>query len=264
MNADSITKLTEGLFDGIKSMKKADNYMAPPRDYPQSENQYSDHLNENNKPIYEKQYEDYLNENNNPNYEKQYEDYLKENPEDEYDEELERVEDKAFEKNKYELLPEEKNPLRNFYNEVLNDKTLLGMSPKNRKKIQKRRMKSSTFVYTQEFDKLVNKVQKKSYKWLTEYQIYNYIVKGKKKYKVVSSTAKMDKSKAPTPEKLKFLDKLIKKADFTKQVCKKFIEKNNTSPSLITEREIDQMIKPFYKQCLIKAFEKKIKYTRRG
>lgn len=258
MNPESITKLTAGLFDGIKNMKEAKNYSNEtyinPKDYKKyklnEESDSSDSLSLSTKKLYE--------------YPKDKIDEYYEKYDDEFDEAEERVLEDKFKKNKYELLPEVKNPLKNFYNEVINEDVLRYIKPEKKNKYAKRKIKSSSLLFEKEFNDLVNKINRKVYKWIEDYDIYDYIIKSGKKYKVASSKNKMDTSKKPTLEKLKYLDKLIRKGKFTEQVVKKFIEKNNMTPKLISKKEIDTLIKPFYKKCLIKAFERKIKYTRRG
>ena len=250
MNAESITKLTAGLFDGIKDMKDAKNYSMKPKNQ----------LNLSSDKLYEypsdsiKEY----NDKNKFDFDNMMED------DDEYDEAEEKILEKKFNKEKYDLLPEVKNPLKNFYNEVINEDILKYIKPEKRNKYAKRKFQSSSLPFQTEFNHLVNKVDKKIYKWIEEFKIFDYIVKSGKKYKVASSKNKMDSSKKPTLEKLKYVDKLIKKGKFTEQVIKKFIEKNNMTPKLISAKEIDTMIKPFYEKCLIKAFKRKMKYTRRG
>ena len=78
-----------------------------------------------------------------------------------------------------------------------------------------------------------------------------------------NSLYKFDKSTHQTRDKLMYLDKLVKKSKFHEQVAKKFIEKYNMTPKLITSKEINTMVKPFYEKCLIKAFEKKIRLSKR-
>ena len=259
MNAESITKLTAGLFDGIKDMKNAKNYSndlyMKPSDYKPKKNQLE--LSE------DKLYEypsDSIKEYN----EKNKFDFDNLDDDDEYDDAEEKILEKKFNKEKYDLLPEVKNPLKNFYNEVINDDVLKYLKPEHRNKYAKRKLKSSSLPFETEFNHLVKKVDKQVYKWIEEFKIFDYIVKSGKKYKVASSKSKMDVSKKPTLEKLKFVDKLIKKGKFTEQVIKKFVEKYNITPKLISTKEIDNMIKPFYEKCLIKAFKRKMKYTRRG
>lgn len=245
MNPDSIDKLTAGLFDNVKNMKDAKNY---------SVDKYEDANKQLAQPA------------KNPLFKypaEQIKEY-KDDVEDEYDEAEEQVLDKKFEKDKYELLPEVKNPLKNFYNEVINEEALKYLKPEKRKKVVDRKMKNWDNIFDEHFAKLVNKVDRKVSKWLPKYKIFDYIVKSGKKYKVASSKSKMDKSNKSTQAKLKYVDKLIEKANFSEQVVKKFIQKNDMKAKLISEKEIDELIKPFYEKCLIKAFERKIKYTRRG
>lgn len=255
MNAESITKLTAGLFDGVKDMKTAKNYS---NDLFISPNEYKQQY-QNKKPntleLSEDKLYDYPEEKI-----KEYSDKM----DDEYDEAEERELERQFKKNKYELLPEVKNPLKNFYNEVINEDVLKHIKPEKKKKYTKRKVRSSELDFDTEFNRLVNKVNRRVYKWIEDYNIYDYIIKSGKKYKIASSKAKMDKSKKPNLQKLKYLDKLIKKAKFTEQVIKKFVEKYNMTPKLISEEEMNKLIKPFYEKCLLKAFERKTKYTRRG
>lgn len=265
MNPDSITKLTSGLFDNVKSMKSMNNYS-----YDRNATNavpYKD-LNENNFDNMNKvqMHHDIPVSEQSPLFEypreqiKEYSD----NIEEQYDEAVEDVEDEAFRKQKYEMLPEVENPLENFYNDIINEKAIKRMEPKARKEMYKRKTISSSVSFLKEFDDFVKKVDKKQNKWLKEFRIFDYIIKSGKKYKVAADKNKMDKSDKPTTEKLRYLDKIIKKSKFSEQVCKKFIEKYNMTPKLITEREIVEMVKPFYEKCLVKAFEKKIKYARKA
>lgn len=256
MNADSITRLTAGLFDGIKDMKDAKNYSndlyIKPDDYKKGNFEKSD---TNDLSLSEKKLYEYPAE-----LIKEY----SEKEDDEFEDAEERELDKQFKKNKYELLPEVKNPLKNFYNEVINEDVLKYVRPDKKNKYIKRKNKANSTIFEKDYDKLVNKVNKKVYKWIEDFDIFNYIIKSGKKYKVATSKSKMDISKKPTLEKLKYVDKLIRKGKFTEQVIKKFVERHNITPKNISVKEIDTMIKPFYEKCLIKAFERKIKYTRRG
>lgn len=279
MNPESITKLTSGLFDDIKNMKDAKDYSREnhikPDDYkkynlsdsPNSfysmkdnlDNSDSSDSSDNSTSLSSKKLYDYPEE-----YIKKYNKEYGDDLDDEFDNAEERILDDKFRKTKYELLPEVKNPLKNFYNEIINDDVFKYIKPEKKNKYAKRKLRSSDLSFEKEFNSIVNKVNKKLYKWIEDYKIFDYIIKSGKKYKIASSKNKMDTSKKPTLAKLKYLDKLIKKGKFTEQVVKKFIEKYNMTPKLISTKEINTMIKPFYEKCLIKAFERKIKYSRRG
>ena len=128
-----------------------------------------------------------------------------------------------------------------------------------------RNRKSKVFddSFTEEFDKFVKKIEKKYPSWSKSFEVFNYIVKSGNKYKVASSKKELDKSTHQTRDKLMYLDKLVKKSNFHQQVAKKFIEKYNMTPKLITSKEINEMVKPFYEKCLIKAFKKKLRLTRK-
>lgn len=256
MNADSITRLTTGLFDNVKNMKSRDNFSYDKNkdlvnnmnqvhmgmDIPASEDSLYKYPAEQIKEISEDM----------------------EDVQEEYDDAMDTIQDEEFEKSKYDkLLPDAKNPLDQFYNELLNEKALERMKPESRKKIKKNKEFVSTATFMKEFDKFVKTVDKKQVMWLSDYDIFNYIVKKGRKMVVAGTKKEMDTKKTATAEKLRYLDKIIKKSNFTEQVCKKFIEKYSFTPKLITDKEIDSMMKPFYKKCLVKAFEKKIKYTRK-
>lgn len=264
MNPDSITKLTAGLFDGIKDMKSVKNYS-----YDRS-NDFS------SKSIMDRKYDNLnkikmdksipiVSDEDSPLYKypkkeiKEYQDEM----EEEYDAAVESVENEEMEKSKYDLKREIKNPLQDFYNAVIEEKALKRLSPKKQKKMRNRKNKVFDNSFTEEFDKFVSKIEKKYPSWSKSFEVFNYIVKSGNKYKVASSKNELDSSTHQTRDKLMYLDKLVKKSKFHEQVAKKFIEKYSMTPKLITSKEIKELVKPFYEKCLIKAFEKKIRLTRR-
>lgn len=264
MNPDSITKLTAGLFDGIKDMKSVKNYS-----YDRS-NDFS------SKSIMDRKYDNLnkikidksipiVSDEDSPLYKypkkeiKEYQDEM----EEEYDAAVESVENEEMEKSKYDLKREIKNPLQDFYNAVIEEKALKRLSPKKQKKMRNRKSKVFDDSFTEEFDKFVKKIEKKYPSWSKSFEVFNYIVKSGNKYKVAGSKRELDKSTHQTRDKLMYLDKLVKKSKFHEQVAKKFIEKYSMTPKLITSKEIKELVKPFYEKCLIKAFEKKIRLTKR-
>ena len=264
MNPDSITKLTAGLFDGIKNMKSVKNYS------------YDKSNDLSSKSLMDKKYDNLnqvkmdksipiVSDEDSPLYKypkkeiKEYQDEM----EQEYDAAVESVENEEMEKSKYDLKREIKNPLQDFYNAVIEEKALKRLSPKKQKKMRNRKSKVFDDSFTEEFDKFVSKIEKKYPSWSKSFNVFNYIVKSGNKYKVASSKKELDKSTHQTRDKLMYLDKLVKKSNFHQQVAKKFIEKYNMTPKLITSKEINEMVKPFYEKCLIKAFEKKIRLSKR-
>ena len=264
MNPDSITKLTAGLFDGIKNMKSVKNYS------------YDKSNDLSAKSLMDKKYDNLnqvkmdksipiVSDEDSPLYKypkkeiKEYQDEM----EQEYDAAVESVEDEEMEKSKYDLKREIKNPLQDFYNAVIEEHALKRLSPKKQEKMRNRKNKVIGDSFSEEFDKFVNKIEKKYPSWSKSFEVFNYIVKSGNKYKVASSKKELDKSTHQTRDKLMYLDKLVKKSNFHQQVAKKFIEKYNMTPKLITNKEINEMVKPFYEKCLIKAFEKKIRLTRK-
>lgn len=265
MNPDSITKLTAGLFKDIDKLEDAKNYVAVPTPQKELEKKTYDSMNqihmdlpvnsdkEEESPLYkfpEEQIQEFKKNG--------YDEF-----DDEYDEEIQNVEDEKFKKHEYDLLPEEKNPLKNFYNEIINEKAFDRLEPKKQKKMMKRRTELTYKEMSKDFEWIVKKTDSKVNTWLKNFKVFDYIIKNGKKYKVVGSKKQMDKDNKSTVPKLKYLEKLIKKSKFTEQVVKKFLEKYDFSPSQVTIHEIDTRIKPFYEKCIIKAFEKKIRYTRR-
>ena len=263
MNPDSITKLTAGLFDGIKNMKSVKNYS------------YDKSNDLSAKSLMDKKYDNLnqvkmdksipiVSDEDSPLYRypkkeiREYQDEM----EEEYDAAVESVENEEMEKSKYDLKREIKNPLQDFYNAVIEEKALKRLSPKKQKKMRNRKSKVFDDSFTEEFDKFVSKIEKKYPSWSKSFEVFNYIVKSGNKYKVASSKKELDKSTHQTRDKLMYLDKLVKKSNFHQQVAKKFIEKYNMTPKLITSKEINEMVKPFYEKCLIKAFEKKIRLSR--
>lgn len=259
MNPDSITKLTSGLFDGVSDMKSVKNYSYDrTNDFKNvSEEQYKKmnniHMNM-----------DIKSDEESPlfRYPKEAIKEYKEELSDEYDRAVEAAEDAVYEKHNFDLLPEEENPLKEFYNEIINEKALERLDDKERKKMTKRKAQASKDFATSEFDKVVSKVAKRYPEWSKDFDVFNYIVRDGKKFKVVGSKKEMDKSTRSTTEKLRYLDKLVRKSKFTEQVVKKYIEKYNIPARLIDIKDIDAMEK-FYRDCLVKAFEKKIRYTRK-
>ena len=264
MNPDSITKLTAGLFDGIKNMKSVKNYS------------YDKSNDLSAKSLMDKKYDNLnqvkmdksipiVSDEDSPLYKypkkeiKEYQDEM----EEEYDAAVESVEDEEMEKSKYDLKREIKNPLQDFYNAVIEEHALKRLSPKKQEKMRNRKNKVIGDSFSEEFDKFVSKIEKKYPSWSKSFEVFNYIVKSGNKYKVASSKKELDKSTHQTRDKLMYLDKLVKKSNFHQQVAKKFIEKYNMTPKLITSKEINEMVKPFYEKCLIKAFEKKIRLTRK-
>lgn len=264
MNPDSITKLTAGLFDGIKNMKSVKNYS------------YDKSNDLSAKSLMDKKYDNLnqvkmdksipiVSDEDSPLYKypkkeiKEYQDEM----EQEYDAAVESVEDEEMEKSKYDLKREIKNPLQDFYNAVIEEHALKRLSPKKQEKMRNRKNKVIGDSFSEEFDKFVSKIEKKYPSWSKSFEVFNYIVKSGNKYKVASSKKELDKSTHQTRDKLMYLDKLVKKSNFHQQVAKKFIEKYNMTPKLITSKEINEMVKPFYEKCLIKAFEKKIRLTRK-
>lgn len=264
MNPDSITKLTAGLFDGIKNMKSVKNYS------------YDKSNDLSAKSLMDKKYDNLnqvkmdksipiVSDEDSPLYKypkkeiKEYQDEM----EEEYDAAVESVEDEEMEKSKYDLKREIKNPLQDFYNAVIEEQALKRLSPKKQEKMRNRKNKVIGDSFSEEFDKFVSKIEKKYPSWSKSFEVFNYIVKSGNKYKVASSKKELDKSTHQTRDKLMYLDKLVKKSNFHQQVAKKFIEKYNMTPKLITSKEINEMVKPFYEKCLIKAFEKKIRLTRK-
>lgn len=264
MNPDSITKLTAGLFDGIKNMKSVKNYS------------YDKSNDLSAKSLMDKKYDDLnkvkmdksipiVSDEDSPLYKypkkeiKEYQDEM----EKEYDDAVESVEDEEMEKSKYDLKREIKNPLQDFYNAVIEEQALKRLSPKKQEKMRNRKNKVIGDSFSEEFDKFVSKIEKKYPSWNKSFEVFNYIVKSGNKYKVAASKKELDKSTHQTRDKLMYLDKLVKKSKFHQQVAKKFIEKYNMTPKLITSKEINEMVKPFYEKCLIKAFEKKIRLTRK-
>ena len=264
MNPDSITKLTAGLFDGIKNMKSVKNYSYDKSNDLSAKslmNKKYDNLNQvkidKSIPI--------VSDEDSPLYKypkkeiKEYQDEM----EEEYDAAVESVEDEEMEKSKYDLKREIKNPLQDFYNAVIEEHALKRLSPKKQEKMRTRKNKVIGDSFSEEFNKFVSKIEKKYPSWSKSFEVFNYIVKSGNKYKVASSKKELDKSTHQTRDKLMYLDKLVKKSNFHQQVAKKFIEKYNMTPKLITSKEINEMVKPFYEKCLIKAFEKKIRLTRK-
>ena len=264
MNPDSITKLTAGLFDGIKNMKSVKNYS------------YDKSNDLSAKSLMDKKYDNLnqvkmdksipiVSDEDSPLYKypkkeiKEYQDEM----EEEYDAAVESVENEEMEKSKYDLKREIKNPLQDFYNAVIEEHALKRLSPKKQEKMRNRKNKVIGDSFSEEFDKFVSKIEKKYPSWSKSFEVFNYIVKSGNKYKVASSKKELDKSTHQTRDKLMYLDKLVKKSNFHQQVAKKFIEKYNMTPKLITSKEINEMVKPFYEKCLIKAFEKKIRLTRK-
>ena len=264
MNPDSINKLTAGLFDGIKNMKSVKNYSYDKSNDLSAKslmNKKYDNLNQvkidKSIPI--------VSDEDSPLYKypkkeiKEYQDEM----EEEYDAAVESVEDEEMEKSKYDLKREIKNPLQDFYNAVIEEHALKRLSPKKQEKMRNRKNKVIGDSFSEEFNKFVSKIEKKYPSWSKSFEVFNYIVKSGNKYKVASSKKELDKSTHQTRDKLMYLDKLVKKSNFHQQVAKKFIEKYNMTPKLITSKEINEMVKPFYEKCLIKAFEKKIRLTRK-
>ena len=264
MNPDSITKLTAGLFDGIKNMKSVKNYS------------YDKSNDLSAKSLMDKKYDNLnqvkmdksipiVSDEDSPLYKypkkeiKEYQDEM----EQEYDAAVESVEDEEMEKSKYDLKREIKNPLQDFYNAVIEEHALKRLSPNKQEKMRNRKNKVIGDSFSEEFDKFVSKIEKKYPSWSKSFEVFNYIVKSGNKYKVAGSKKELDKSTHQTRDKLMYLDKLVKKSNFHQQVAKKFIEKYNMTPKLITSKEINEMVKPFYEKCLIKAFEKKIRLTRK-
>ena len=264
MNPDSITKLTAGLFDGIKNMKSVKNYS------------YDKSNDLSSKSLMDKKYDNLnqvkmdksipiVSDEDSPLYKypkkeiKEYQDEM----EEEYDAAVDSVENEEMEKSKYDLKREIKNPLQDFYNAVIEEHALKRLSPKKQEKMRNRKNKVIGDSFSEEFDKFVSKIEKKYPSWSKSFEVFNYIVKSGNKYKVASSKKELDKSTHQTRDKLMYLDKLVKKSNFHQQVAKKFIEKYNMTPKLITSKEINEMVKPFYEKCLIKAFEKKIRLTRK-
>lgn len=264
MNPDSITKLTAGLFDGIKNMKSVKNYS------------YDKSNDLSAKSLMDKKYDNLnqvkmdksipiVSDEDSPLYRypkkeiKEYQDEM----EEEYDAAVESVEDEEMEKSKYDLKREIKNPLQDFYNAVIEEQALKRLPLKKQEKMRNRKNKTIGDSFTEEFDKFVSKIEKKYPSWSKSFEVFNYIVKSGNKYKVAGSKKELDKSTHQTRDKLMYLDKLVKKSNFHQQVAKKFIEKYNMTPKLITSKEINEMVKPFYEKCLIKAFEKKIRLTRK-
>ena len=264
MNPDSITKLTAGLFDGIKNMKSVKNYS------------YDKSNDLSSKSLMDKKYDNLnqvkmdksipiVSDEDSPLYKypkkeiKEYQDEM----EEEYDAAVDSVENEEMEKSKYDLKREIKNPLQDFYNAVIEEHALKRLSPKKQEKMRNRKNKVIGDSFSEEFDKFVSKIEKKYPSWSKSFEVFNYIVKSGNKYKVASSKKELDKSTHQTRDKLMHLDKLVKKSNFHQQVAKKFIEKYNMTPKLITSKEINEMVKPFYEKCLIKAFEKKIRLTRK-
>ena len=264
MNPDSITKLTAGLFDGIKNMKSVKNYS------------YDKSNDLSAKSLMDKKYDNLnqvkmdksipiVSDEDSPLYKypkkeiKEYQDEM----EEEYDAAVESVENEEMEKSKYDLKREIKNPLQDFYNAVIEEHALKRLPLKKQEKMRNRKSKVFDNSFTEEFDKFVSKIEKKYPSWSKSFEVFNYIVKSGNKYKVAGSKKELDKSTHQTRDKLMYLDKLVKKSNFHQQVAKKFIEKYNMTPKLITSKEINEMVKPFYEKCLIKAFEKKIRLTRK-
>ena len=264
MNPDSITKLTAGLFDGIKNMKSVKNYS------------YDKSNDLSAKSLMDKKYDNLnqvkmdksipiVSDEDSPLYKypkkeiKEYQDEM----EQEYDAAVESVENEEMEKSKYDLKREIKNPLQDFYNAVIEEHALKRLPLKKQEKMRNRKSKVFDDSFTEEFDKFVSKIEKKYPSWSKSFNVFNYIVKSGNKYKVASSKKELDKSTHQTRDKLMYLDKLVKKSNFHQQVAKKFIEKYNMTPKLITSKEINEMVKPFYEKCLIKAFEKKIRLSKR-
>ena len=264
MNPDSITKLTAGLFDGIKNMKSVKNYS------------YDKSNDLSSKSLMDKKYDNLnqvkmdksipiVSDEDSPLYKypkkeiKEYQDEM----EEEYDAAVESVEDEEMEKSKYDLKREIKNTLQDFYNAVIEEHALKRLALKKQEKMRNRKNKVIGDSFSEEFDKFVSKIEKKYPSWSKSFEVFNYIVKSGNKYKVAGSKKELDKSTHQTRDKLMYLDKLVKKSNFHQQVAKKFIEKYNMTPKLITSKEINEMVKPFYEKCLIKAFEKKIRLTRK-
>ena len=265
MNPDSITKLTAGLFDGIKDMKSVKNYSYD-RSNDFSAKSIMDRKYDNLNKIKMDKSIPIVSDEDSPLYKypkkeiKEYQDEM----EEEYDAAVESVENEEMEKSKYDLKREIENPLQDFYNAVIEEHALKRLSPKKQKKMRNRKSKIFDNSFTEEFDKFVSKIEKKYPSWSKSFEVFNYIVKSGNKYKVASSKKELDKSTHQTRDKLMYLDKLVKKSNFHQQVAKKFIEKYNMTPKLITSKEINEMVKPFYEKCLIKAFEKKIRLTRKN
>lgn len=265
MNPDSITKLTAGLFDGIKNMKSVKNYSYDKSNDLSAKSLMNKKYDNLNQVKIDKSIPIVRNENS-PLYKypkkeiKEYQDEM----EQEYDAAVDSVENEEMEKSKYDLKREIKNPLQDFYNAVIEEQALKRLPLKKQEKMRNRKNKVIGDSFSEEFDKFVSKIEKKYPSWSKSFEVFNYIVKSGNKYKVASSKKELDKSTHQTRDKLMYLDKLVKKSNFHQQVAKKFIEKYNMTPKLITSKEINEMVKPFYEKCLIKAFKKKLRLTRKN
>lgn len=251
MNSDSITRLTHGLFDDIDNLKSVDNYAYDKtNDFKQENSIQLRHQMPTRNTLYD--YE-------------QSEQYKDDGVIDSYDKALDSYNDRQYEKHKYdEITKDVENPLKGFYDELLNESAFKILNPTDQKKLMKKRERNSrlTSSNVESFDKFVKKIDKKVNKWIKEYDIFDYIVKSGKKYKIASSKTELDDNSEPIVQKLRYLEKLIKKSKFTEQVCKKFIAKYDMELHLISTKEINTLMKPFYEQCLIRAFNKKIRYSR--
>lgn len=218
---DSISNITKGLFNDISELKehKSDLY-----DYDDKD---EDSLDLKKSDLFDK-YEYYKDE-------------------------------KEDKKHKYDRLNTPKNPLDDYVNEYFEDKEVIDrLSEKETKELEKEAYKESSMEYVMSFRKLVDKIEKQLYKWIPNFDCYNYIIKDGSKYRCVRSLKELDKtSSTKDNEKVKFLRKLINDSAFTDQIMTKYIRKYDTNPEFITEKDYSK-IKKFYEENIIKAFKKVI------
>ena len=163
MNPDSITKLTAGLFDGIKNMKSVKNYS------------YDKSNDLSAKSLMDKKYDNLnqvkmdksipiVSDEDSPLYKypkkeiKEYQDEM----EQEYDAAVESVEDEEMEKSKYDLKREIKNPLQDFYNAVIEEHALKRLPLKKQEKMRNRKNKVIGDSFSEEFVYVRKKASKKS------------------------------------------------------------------------------------------------------
>lgn len=216
---DSISNITKGLFNDVSNLK--------------------DHKSD----LYDyKENDDEFNKN-----------------EDSYDK-YEFLKDQKLEKeHKYDKLDTPKNPLDNYVDEYFEDKDIIDkLSKKDVKELEKQAYKESSMEYVMYFRKLVDKVEKQLYKWIPNFNCYNYIIKDGSKYRCARNIKELDKSSSSSDNgKIKFLRKLINDSAFTDQIITKYIRKFSANPEYIDDKDMPK-IKKFYEENIIKAFKKVI------
>ena len=222
---DSISNITKGLFDDIKTLRthKSDMY-----DYEEKKDDVLDSLELNK------------SKDNNISFDKY--DYYKQL--------------KKEKENKYNKLSTPSNPLNNYVDEYFDDKDIIDkLSKSDVKHIEKQIYKESSMEYVMLFRKLVDKIEKLLYKWVPKFNCYNYIIKDGNKFRCARSLKELDKNSYTNDNnKIKFLRKLINESAFTDQIITKYIRKYNTNPQFITDKDIPK-IQKFYEDNIIKAFK---------